>query len=134
MNDQKIIPFLSFTGNAEEALNFYVSVVPRAKITSLVRYEKGQPHGDEGKVLNGTLSLMGQQFMFMDMPSANPAPDFSWATSFFMHCQSEAEFDAVFSGLAKEGSIMMGPEAVMQFRKVAWVTDQFGVTWQLVWQ
>lgn len=82
-----------------------------------MRYEKGQPHGNEGKVLNGTLSLLGQQFM--DMPSANPAPDFSWATSFFMHCQSEAEFDAVFSGLAKEGSVMMGPEAVMQFRKVS---------------
>ncbi|MGN4125639.1 VOC family protein [Lysinibacillus sphaericus] len=134
MNDQKIIPFLSFTGNAEDAMNFYVSVVPGAKITSLVRYEKGQPHGDEGKVLNATLSLMGQQIMFMDMSSAHPAPDFSWATSFLIHCQSEAEFDAVFSGLSKGGFVMMGPEAVMQFRKVAWVTDQFGVTWQPVWQ
>ncbi|QDQ02260.1 VOC family protein [Lysinibacillus fusiformis] len=134
MSNQKIMPFLSFTGNAEEAMNFYVAVLPSAKITSLVRYEKGQPHGDEGKVLNGILSLMGQQMMFMDMPSANPAPVFSWATSFFIHCQSEAEFDAVFSGLSRGGTVMMGPEAIMQFRKVAWVTDRFGVTWQPVWE
>lgn len=134
MGKQNITPFLSFTGNAEEAMHFYVSVFPDARIESLVYFEKGQPNGEEGKVLNGALSLMGQQIMFLDMQKEYPAPPFCWATSFFINCQSEEEFDAIFSALANDGTVMMGPEPIMHLRKVAWVTDKFGVTWQPVWE
>ncbi len=133
-SNQGVIPFLSFTGNAEEAMKFYASVLPGAKIESLVHFEKGQP-GPAGKVLNGALSFMDQQIMFMDMDPGNGAvPAFSWSMSLFVNCKTEAKFDAVFSGLSKDGFVMMGPEPVMQFRKVAWVADKFGVTWQPVWE
>ncbi len=130
--NQSLLPFLTFMGNAEEAMKFYTSVLPGAKIESLVRFEKGQS-GDEGKVLNGILSFKGNQILFMDMQSGFPVPPFSWAVSFYIDCRDEAEFDAVFAGLSKDGQVMMGPEAIMDIRKCAWVTDKFGITWQPVW-
>ena len=131
MKNQRLIPFLSFNGNAEEAMNFYAAILPGAKIESLIRFEKGQ-RGDEGKVLTGILSFLGQQIMFLDIEAAADCPPFSWATSFYLACNDEAEFDVVFNGLAQDGFVMMGPEPVMQFRKVAWITDKFGITWQPV--
>lgn len=125
-------PFLTFHGNAEEAMLFYAAVLPGAKIESLARFEKGQP-GDEGKVLTGILSFQGQKMMFMDMEAAYECPAFAWSMSFYVECRDEAEFDAVFAGLSEGGEVMMGPEAVMNLRKAAWVTDRFGVTWQPVW-
>jgi len=128
---QRITPFLTFHGNAEEAMNFYASVLPGAKIESIVKFEKGG-RGDEGKVMTGILSFMEQRFMFMDMSAEYDCPTFSWTTSFYLDCRDEAEFDAIFDGLAKDGIVMMKEEPFMNFRKVAWVTDKFGVTWQPV--
>jgi predicted 3-demethylubiquinone-9 3-methyltransferase (glyoxalase superfamily) len=129
--NQRVTPFLTFHGNAEEAMNFYSAVLPDAKIESIVRFEKGG-RGDKGKIMTGKLSFMGQQFMFMDMNVEYDCPAFSWAASFYLNCMDEAEFDAVFSGLAQGGFVMMKEEPFMQFRKVAWVTDKFGITWQPV--
>jgi predicted 3-demethylubiquinone-9 3-methyltransferase (glyoxalase superfamily) len=131
IDNQKIIPFLTFHGNAEEAINFYLKILPNAKIENLVRYEKDQ-RGDVGKVMNGTLSFMGCKIMFLDMNAEYDCPQFSWAQSLYVVCSSVEEFDAVFDGLAQGGTVMMKEEPFMNFRKVAWVTDKFGVTWQPV--
>ena len=126
---QRFMPFLSFHGNAEEAMNFYAEILPGAKIESIIRFEKGE-RGDEGKVLNGILSFLGHKIMFLDIEVSVECPSFSWATSFYVECKDDEEFDAVFNGLARGGRVMMGPEAVLHFRKVAWITDRFGVAWQ----
>lgn len=131
-SSQKIKSFLTFPGTAEEAVNFYVSLFPGAKILEMTRFVEGQ-FGEVGKVLNATFELKGVQFMAMDMDRAS-AVDFSWAISLQVDCLDEPEFDTLFTRLAEGGTVMMGPEPVLAFRKVAWVTDRFGVTWQLVWQ
>jgi len=137
MEKSRVSPFLSFTGKAEEAMRFYADCFPDTIISELVRYGKDHPLAgeDEGhKVLHGALLMMGQEIMFMDMVSAYPAPEFSWSASLYIDCQDEAEFDAIFNVLSRDGSVMMGPEAVGNIRKCAWVTDKFGVTWQPVWE
>lgn len=137
MEKQRIIPFLSFTGKAEEVMNFYAENLPNAKITKLVRYGYENPSAGEGEgnyVFQGVLTFMGQDIMFLDMSAKYPAPDFSWATSIYIDCADEAEFDAIFGALSKEGTVMMGPEPVAHFSKCAWVTDKYGVTWQPVWE
>ena len=73
------------------------------------------------------------RFILMDMEAEHAVP-FSWATSVYIDCPTEELFDELFAKLTVNGMVMMGPEPVLQFRKVAWVTDQFGVTWQLVWE
>jgi predicted 3-demethylubiquinone-9 3-methyltransferase (glyoxalase superfamily) len=129
--NQKVIPFLTFHGNASEAIDFYSTVFPDVKIESIERFEEGS-RGDAGKIMTGVLSLMGQQFIFMDMNAEYECPAFSWTTSFYLDCKDEAEFDTIFNKLSEDGFVMMKEEPFIQFRKVAWVTDKFGVTWQLV--
>jgi predicted 3-demethylubiquinone-9 3-methyltransferase (glyoxalase superfamily) len=128
---QRIIPFLTFHGNAEEAINYYAANLPGAKIETLTRYEEGQG-GDAGKVLAGILSLFGQHIQFMDMNAAYECPPFSWSTSLLVNCADEAEFDTLFNALADGGTVMMKEDDFMQYRKVSWVTDRFGITWQPV--
>jgi len=123
--------FLTFHGNAEEAMKFYAATLPGAKIEAIVYFGDGD-RGDVGKVMNGKLSFMGQTIMFMDMNAEYEYPSFSWVTSFYLNCNDESEFDIIFEGLAKNGVVMMKEEPFLHFRKVAWVTDKFGVTWQPV--
>ncbi len=134
ISDQRLCLFFSMNGNAEEAMRFYERGLPGAKIESLQLFEKGMDNGDEGKVLTGVLSFMGQKLLFLDMQKEYPAPALNWATSLLINCQSEAEFDTLFTVLSQDGVVMMGPEPVMQMRKCAWVTDKFGITWQFVWE
>ncbi|MCL1892613.1 MAG: VOC family protein [Holophagaceae bacterium] len=137
MQKSLISPFLTFNGQAEEAINYYVSCFPGAKIAQLLRYGDKVPHatkGNENRILMGILSFKEQEIMFLDMDSDHSAPMFNWANSIHIYCNDEAEFDVIFDGLSKDGMVMMGPEPVAHFRKCAWVTDKFGVTWQTTWE
>ena len=137
MEQSRIKPFLTFNGNAEAAMQFYASTLPGAEITKLIRYGKSSPYigeDDADRVMYGALTFMGQEIGFLDMGSAHPAPAFNWASSLYIDCRDEPEFDDIFTGLSQGGTVMMGPEPVGQIRKCAWVTDKFGVTWQPVWE
>lgn len=132
ISNQTISPFLTFCGNAEEAMNFYISVFPNSKVIFLTHISKAD-RGEEGKILNGTFELKGQQFMVMDMEK-QLCPEFTCAINLFINCVDEEEFDFFFAKLSEGGTVMMGPEPILHLQKAAWVTDQFGVTWQLVWE
>jgi len=127
----KFAPFLTFPGLAEEAMDLYQSLFIDAERLSLTLVDN-PAYGEVGKVLNGQLLIKGNLLMFMDMAPEQAAP-FSWSNSLYIGCDDEAEFDRLFSGLSEGGQVMMGPEPILDLRKVAWVTDRFGVTWQLVW-
>lgn len=133
MSKQRLFVFFTMAGNAKEAMEYYEATLPGAKIASISYFQAGEGYGDAGKVLNGTLAFAGQEIMFMDMQASSEVPPFSWATSLLVNADDEAEFDAMFKALADGGVVMMGPEPVMNLRKVSWVTDRFGVTWQVVW-
>lgn len=134
MYEQKksISTFLTFGGTAETAVNFYLSLFPNeGRILSQTLFKEGEP-GIPGTILNLTFEIRGQSFMAMDMDKKYLS-DFSWATSILVQCIDEAEFDRLFQAFSNQGHVMMGPEAVMDIQKACWVTDRFGVTWQLVW-
>jgi predicted 3-demethylubiquinone-9 3-methyltransferase (glyoxalase superfamily) len=59
---QNITPFLMFSGKAEEAMSFYVSLFDRSEVLSIRRYGPNEA-GAEGSVMHATFSLNGQQFM-----------------------------------------------------------------------
>lgn len=133
MYPQRVSPFLTFNGQSEEAMSFYLTVFPEASINRQTPYADAAP-GFEKKILHGALSLFGQEIIFLDMVGGHEAPAFNWANSLMVTCASEQEFDHIFKGLSQGGSIMMGPESVGEIRKCAWVIDKFGVTWQPVWK
>jgi predicted 3-demethylubiquinone-9 3-methyltransferase (glyoxalase superfamily) len=121
--DQKIAPSMMFVGEqfgkAEEAVNFYVSTFKNSKVTSLTHYGPGEP-GKEGTVKHAIFSLNGTEFMAIDADGPHPFT-FTPALSFMIHCANQEEIDEKWNALSADGEGQCG-----------WVTDKFGVSWQIV--
>ncbi len=126
---QKITNFLMFTGQAEEAMNFYISLFPNSEITRIIRY-KANEGGPEGTVVHAIFNLNGQQFMCIDSPVKH-AFTFTPAMSLYVDCESDAEIDKLFKELSNDGSILMPLAAYPFSKKYTWLNDRFGVSWQL---
>jgi len=117
---QKITPFLWFQDNGEEAIAFYASVFKNAKITRTTRYGDEVP-GPKGKVMSATLEIEGQEFMVLN---GGPVEGFTFspAISFFVRCETQSEIDELWDKLTEGG----------EERQCGWLTDKYGVTWQIV--
>ena len=115
---QKISPFLWFDGNAEEAVNFYVSIFKDAKILNLSRYGEAGP-GPKGSVMSATFQLHGQEFIALN---GGPHFKFTPAISFFVHCQTQEEVDELWEKLSAGG----------RKDRCGWLTDKYGLSWQIV--
>ena len=126
---QKFTPFLMFTGNAEEAMNFYASIFPQAQILSIIRYGPGEA-GAEGSVMQALFSLNGQEFMCIDSTMKH---DFTFTPSFsiFVQCETEEEIDRASARLFEGGALFMPLNNYGFSSKFAWGADKFGVSWQL---
>lgn len=126
----RITPFLMFqVGNAEEAMNFYTSLIEESEISNISRYGKGQS-GDEGSVMKATFSLKGQEFMCID---SNVAHQFTFTPSFsiYIQCDSEEEILHLYENLMKDGQPLMPLDNYGFSQRFGWVNDRFGVSWQL---
>ena len=95
----RITPFLWFDNQAEEAMNFYVSIFKNSKIGRATRYGEGGP-GPKGTVMTGTFQLEGQDFMALN---GGPHFTFSPAISFFVNCQTQQEVDELWEKLSEGG-------------------------------
>lgn len=115
---RNIHPCLWFASEAEEAANFYCSIFPNSKITSISHYGPGmmQP---EGTVLTVSFELNGAQFMALN---GGPLFTFSEAISLVSTCDSQAEVDAVYDKLSAD------PQAEV----CGWLKDKYGLSWQII--
>lgn len=126
----KVIPFLMFQdGKAEEAMNFYTSLIEDSAITSMKRYGANEP-GKEGTVFQATFSLKGQEFMCIDS-SVKHAFTFTPAFSIYVVCDSEEEIDELFGKLNEGGQALMPLGNYGFSKKFGWLNDRFGVSWQI---
>jgi predicted 3-demethylubiquinone-9 3-methyltransferase (glyoxalase superfamily) len=114
----KIRPFLWFDGKAEEAARFYIAIFANSRIVEVMRYGNAGP-GPPGSVMSVTFELEGKEFVAL-----NGGPQFSFtpAISFFVSCETQAEVDALWDRLVAGG----------QPQRCGWLTDKFGLTWQIV--
>ena len=127
---QQIIPSLTFQKNdAEEAMNFYVSLFDNSRIIGIHRWEKEGP-GEEGTIMQAVFELNGQKFMCSDSPPVHNW-DFTPAVSNYVECKDEKEFERLFSKLSEEGEVAVPPGNYGFSQKFAWVIDRYGVSWQL---
>ncbi|MBT2287871.1 VOC family protein [Paenibacillus albidus] len=125
----KITTFLMFDGQAEEAMNFYVSLFERSEIIS-IRHYRANEGGVEGSVMQASFSLHGQVFMCIDS-NVKHGFTFTPAISLYVNCESEAEIDKVYAALAGDGQVLMPLDNYPFSDKFGWVSDRFGVSWQL---
>ena len=118
-----------FEGRAEEAMNYYTSLFKGSKIVSIVRYGPEGP-GAEGSVLHAVFSLGSQEFMCIDS-YVKHVFTFTPAMSLYVNCESEAEIDQLFDNLSRGGQVLMPLDRYPFSEKFGWVSDRFGVSWQL---
>jgi predicted 3-demethylubiquinone-9 3-methyltransferase (glyoxalase superfamily) len=117
---QKIVPFLWFDDQAEEAMKFYASIFKNSKIGSVTRMGDEVP-GPKGKVVTASFHLAGQEFMALN---GGPVPGFKFneSISFFVNCETQAEVDELWEKLSAGG----------EEGQCGWLKDKFGVSWQIV--
>jgi len=107
-----ITPFLWFDTHAEEAMNYYASIFPRAKVLSVQRAN--------GQVMSVAYELEGQRFMGLN---AGPQHKFNEAVSFFVGCDTQQEIDTLWNKLTADGG---SPS------RCGWLKDKFGLSWQII--
>ena len=115
---QKIITFLWFNNNAEEAVNFYVSIFKNSRVGKITRFGEAGP-GPKGTVMSATFELEGQIFMALN---GGPQFPFTEAISLFVNCESQPEVDDLWEKLSAGG----------EPGRCGWLKDKFGLSWQII--
>jgi len=119
---QKVTPCLWFDNQAEEAVNFYVSIFTNSKIGRVARYGEeganisGRP---KGTVMTVTFELDRQEFMALN---GGPLFKFTEAISFIVNCETQQEVDRLWEKLSEHG----------EKGQCGWLKDKYGVSWQIV--
>lgn len=116
----KLFPCLWFDGNAEEAANFYVTLLPDSHVDTVWRSPAETPSGPVGMVLTVDFTLAGQQLQGLN---GGPHFKFNEAVSFVIRCDDQAEVDRLWDALTAGGG-EPGP--------CGWLKDRFGLSWQIV--
>jgi predicted 3-demethylubiquinone-9 3-methyltransferase (glyoxalase superfamily) len=116
---QKITPFLWFDNQAEEAMNFYVSIFKNSKVLGVTRYGEAGP-GPKGTVMTARFQLEGQEFVALN---GGPHFKFTEAISFVVNCETQKEVDEYWEKLLADGG---------KTQQCGWLKDKFGLSWQIV--
>jgi predicted 3-demethylubiquinone-9 3-methyltransferase (glyoxalase superfamily) len=116
---QKIVPFLWYAKEAEEAARFYTGIFPDSRVTRVTTMPSESPSGPPGSVKVVEFLLFGQAFTAM---SAGPMDPFNHAISFVVNCDTQAELDRYWNALLDGGST----------EQCGWLKDRYGVSWQIV--
>jgi predicted 3-demethylubiquinone-9 3-methyltransferase (glyoxalase superfamily) len=114
---QKITTFLWFNDQAEEAMNFYISLFKNSQILSVSRYGEAGP-GPKGSVMVAKFQLEGQEFMALN---GGPHFKFTEAISLVANCETQEEVDILWEKLSEGG----------EKSRCGWLKDKYGLSWQI---
>lgn len=118
---RSISPFLWFDDQAEEAVEFYVSIFPNSRIVSVSRYRETNPDSvqNPGRAMGVSFVLDG-----LEMQALNGGPIFTFteAISLFVSVETQPEIDHLWSSLSAGGAES----------QCGWVKDRYGLSWQIV--
>lgn len=108
-----ITPFLWFDDKLEEAIDFYSSVFPDAKV-------HGMNRNPDGTLFTAEFELAGQRLMGLN---GGPQFHFTEAISLFVTCDDQEEVDRYWNVLTADG----GEES-----QCGWLKDRYGLSWQII--
>lgn len=115
---QKITPCLWFQNNAEEAMQYYMSVFDHGQVKHASRWPEGSA-GPAGELIAATFEMFGQDFMVLN---GNPDPSFNLSFSYAINCETQEEVDGYWSKLS----------AFPEEEVCGWLKDKYGFSWQVV--
>jgi predicted 3-demethylubiquinone-9 3-methyltransferase (glyoxalase superfamily) len=107
-----ITPFLWFDTQAEEAMNYYLSVFKNGRATAV--------HRAGGRVMSVEFELQGQRFMALNGGSPSK---FTESISWFVSCETQADIDRLWTTLIGDGG---------KPSRCGWLNDKYGMTWQII--
>jgi predicted 3-demethylubiquinone-9 3-methyltransferase (glyoxalase superfamily) len=113
------MPCLWFDKQAEEAAEFYVSLLPDSRVDAVIRSPGDYPSGQEGDVLLVEFTLAGSRYTALN---GGPMFKFNEAVSLQIDCEDQAEVDRLTNALS----------AVPEAEQCGWVKDRYGLSWQIV--
>jgi predicted 3-demethylubiquinone-9 3-methyltransferase (glyoxalase superfamily) len=116
----KISPCLWFKDDAEEAVNFYVSLLPDSKIETVQRNTIDGPSGKAGTVLVIEFTVAGMRFMALN---GGMHQEYTYAVSFKIDCADQAEVDRLWDKILSGGGTA---------DQCGWIKDRYGLSWQIV--
>jgi len=111
--------FLWFDDRAEEAAEFYVSLLEDSRIVRKVLYQEGVPNSVPGTVMSVEFVLKGMRFVALN---GGPVYTFNPAISIVANCETQDEVDRLWDALTAGGEEV----------QCGWLVDRFGVSWQVV--
>lgn len=129
---QKIIPFLWFDNQAEEAVSFYTSIFKDSAVGVIDRYNAASAeisNMPQDSVMAVEFEILGQQFVALN---GGPAFQFTPSISFFVHCQTKTEVEELWNQLSHNGTVLMPLDTYPFSEKYGWIQDKYGVSWQLI--
>jgi len=115
----KIIPCLWYNYDAEEAANFYITLLPDSEIQNVVRSPADTPSNKAGDVLVVEFTLAGRPYIGLN---GGPLFRFSEAVSFQIRTEDQAETDRLWDAIVSNG----GEESMC-----GWCKDRWGLSWQI---
>lgn len=117
---EKVVPCLWYDSQAEEAANFYVSLLPDSHVDAVHRSPADNPSGPAGAVLLVEFTLAGRPYQALN---GGPYFTFTEAVSFVINCADQAEVDRLWDALIADGG---------KPSQCGWLKDRFGLSWQIV--
>jgi predicted 3-demethylubiquinone-9 3-methyltransferase (glyoxalase superfamily) len=137
---QQIAVFLMFHGNAEEAMNFYVSLFEDGEVLQVIRARAEDPGWVEGTLQYGIFTIAGQQLVCSntpppDSPLYKTAPwdefTFNPAITLYVQRPTRADFDKLYEALAEGGQVRLPARNYGFSPWFAWVDDRYGISWRM---
>ena len=113
-------PHLWFHDRAEQAAEFYASIVPNSHVTRVITSPPGVPDVEEGVPFIVEFDLDG---MPVTAINAGDAFTLDEAFSFYLTCENQEEVDHYWETLVADGG---------EHSQCGWLRDRFGVSWQVV--
>lgn len=127
--------YLTYNGNAAEALQFYARTLPRAKIDTLLTFAQmppdarpALPPGAENRLMHGSLSFDGGLLMASDTMGTEPYDGIK-GCGLALQCADNDEAQRVFEALAAGGTITMPLQPTFWAERFGMITDRFGTPW-----
>ncbi len=127
---KKLVPYIAFTGNCEEALNFYKKAIG-GEIKSLNRYSEVPDFSSEenkNKVMHSEFGAEGFLFMAADEMKA-PDSGKGNRVSLSMDFDTAEEQERVFNNLSEGADISMSLQDTFWGARFGILKDKFGISW-----
>ncbi len=129
----QLITHLGFSGNCEEAFNFYAKVL-KGNLAFMMRYGESPmadktPPAWQNKIMHARLIVGEAALMGADAPPDHFSKPQGFTVSIGLKEQAEAE--RIFAALSEGGSVQMPIQETFWAVRFGMTVDRFGIPWMI---